>query len=190
VLRHHFNWKRLPVPGALAYQPDGSQAALMFQIKEGSHNTESLISFLHDLHEHFAGAHVTLIWDGLPSHRSTVMKDWITTKSSWLTVERLPGYAHDLNPIEMVWATSRPSTWPACARTSSTRPGPQPSLARTAPAAAHSCASPSWPTPAFLYAASHSITERSLSTSELPGRPTWIPGRVLRLRCTKALRSG
>ena len=44
-----------------------------------------------------------LIWDGLPSHRSRVMKDWITTQSSWLTVERLPGYAHDLNPIEMVW---------------------------------------------------------------------------------------
>ena len=103
MLRHHFNWKRLSMSGALAYQPDGSQAALMFQIKEGSCNTESLISFLHDLHEHFAGAHVTLIWDGLPSHRSTVMKDWITTQSSWLTVERLPGYAHDLNPIEMVW---------------------------------------------------------------------------------------
>jgi transposase len=103
VLRHHFNGKRLPVSGALAYQPDGSQAALMFQIKEGSYNTESLISFLHDLHEHFAGAHVTLVWDGLPSHRSTVMKDWITTQSSWLTVERLPSYACDLNPIEMVW---------------------------------------------------------------------------------------
>ncbi len=103
MLRHHFNWKRLSMSGALAYKPDGSQAALMFQIKEGSYNTESLISFLHELHEHFAGARVTLIWDGLRSHRSTVMKDWITTQSSWLTVERLPGYAHDLNPIEMVW---------------------------------------------------------------------------------------
>jgi transposase len=31
------------------------------------------------------------------------MKAWITTQHRWLTVERLPGYAHDLNPVEMVW---------------------------------------------------------------------------------------
>ena len=31
------------------------------------------------------------------------MKAWIATQRHWLLVERLPGYAHDLNPIEMVW---------------------------------------------------------------------------------------
>ncbi len=103
MLRHHFNWTRLSMAGALAFKPDGSEAALMFQIKEGSYSTESLIGFLHDLHGHFAGDQVTLIWDGLPSHRSTAMKNWITTQHSWLAVERLPGYAHDLNPIELVW---------------------------------------------------------------------------------------
>jgi hypothetical protein len=34
VLRHSFNWKRLSMSGALACKSDGSQAALMFQIKE------------------------------------------------------------------------------------------------------------------------------------------------------------
>jgi transposase len=105
VLRHHFNWTRLSMAGALAYKPGGSEAALMFQIKEGSYSTASLIGFLHDLHGHFAGAQVTLIWDGLPSHRSTAMKNWITTQHGWLAVERLPGYAHDLNPIELVWGS-------------------------------------------------------------------------------------
>jgi putative transposase len=89
--------------GALAYRPDGSGAALMFQIKEGSCNTGSLIGFLEDLHEHVGAAQVTLIWDGLPSHRSKAMTAWITSQHSWLAAERLPGYAHDLNPIEMVW---------------------------------------------------------------------------------------
>jgi len=103
VLRHRFNWKRLSMSSALAYKPDGSQAALMFQVQEGSYNTESLIGFLQDLHEHLAGAQVTLIWDGLPAHRSAVMKDWIITQCAWLAVERLPGYAHDLNPVELVW---------------------------------------------------------------------------------------
>lgn len=103
VLRHRFSWTRLSMSGALAYRPDRSEAALLFQIKEGAYNTESLIEFLTDLHEHFDGDKVTLIWDGLPSHRSKQMKAWIATQRHWLRVEQLPGYAHDLNPIEMVW---------------------------------------------------------------------------------------
>ncbi len=89
--------------GALAYLPDRSETALLFQIKQGAYTTESLIEFLTDLHEHLAGDKVTLIWDGLPSHRSKQMKAWIATQRHWLVVEQLPGYAHDLNPIEQVW---------------------------------------------------------------------------------------
>jgi transposase len=103
VLRHRFNWTRLSMSGALAYRPDKSEAALVFQIKEGAYNTDSLIDFLTDLHTHFGAEKITLIWDGLPAHRSKQMKTWIATQRSWLRVERLPGYAHDLNPIEMVW---------------------------------------------------------------------------------------
>lgn len=89
--------------GALAYRADGGAAALVFQIKPGAYNTESLIEFLTELHEHFAGEQVTLIWDRLPAHRSQRMKTWVATQSDWLTVEQLPPYGHDLNPIEMVW---------------------------------------------------------------------------------------
>jgi transposase len=89
--------------GALAYRPDQSEAALVFQIKEGSYNTESLIDFLTELHAHFAGEKITLIWDNLSSHKSRQMKAWLASQRHWLVVERLPGYAHDLNPIEMVW---------------------------------------------------------------------------------------
>ena len=64
--------------GALAYRPDASEAALMFQIKEGSYNTESLIEFLIDLHTHFGGDKITLIWDNLPSHKSKAMTAWIS----------------------------------------------------------------------------------------------------------------
>ena len=31
------------------------------------------------------------------------MSDWIVSQRHWLSVERLPGYAPDLNPIENVW---------------------------------------------------------------------------------------
>jgi transposase len=103
VLRHRFNWKRLSMASALAYEPDGSDAQLVFQMRPGAYNDEALIEFLTELHTLLDGRKVTLIWDGLPSHRSRRMKDWIATQRHWLVVEQLPGYAHDLNPIEQVW---------------------------------------------------------------------------------------
>ena len=44
-----------------------------------------------------------MIWDGLPSHRSRRMQAWIRRQRRWLVVERLPGYAPDLNPVEGLW---------------------------------------------------------------------------------------
>ena len=52
VLRHRFNWKRLSMAGALAYWPDRSQATLVFQIRPGADNDETLIEFLIELHTH------------------------------------------------------------------------------------------------------------------------------------------
>jgi transposase len=102
VLRHPFNWKRLSLAGALAYEPDGSDAHLFFELRPGAYNDETLIAFLSELNE-VEQRHVLLIWDGLPSHRSGRMSDWIASQRHWLSVERLPGYAPDLNPIENVW---------------------------------------------------------------------------------------
>jgi transposase len=109
VLRHHFNWSRLSMSAALVYRADGTEAALLFQLKEGSYNTESLIEFLEEFHLHFVGEKVTLIWDGLPSHTSKAMKAWIATQRSWLIVERLPSYAPELNPVELVWGNVKNS---------------------------------------------------------------------------------
>jgi transposase len=102
VLRHPFNWKRLSLAGALAYEPDGSDAHLFFELRPGAYNDETLIEFLSELHDDEQRA-VLLIWDGLPSHRSRRMLDWLVSQRHWLSVERLPGYAPDLNPLEQAW---------------------------------------------------------------------------------------
>ncbi|MGI9147996.1 MAG: transposase [Chloroflexota bacterium] len=90
--------------GALAYEPDGgSNAHLVFQLCPGAYNDETLIEFLTELNQLEQQRPLLLIWDGLPSHRSRRMSEWIASQREWLWVERLPGYAPDLNPIEQVW---------------------------------------------------------------------------------------
>ena len=64
--------------------------------------SSSLIEFLHALHDELDDK-LTLIWDGLPSHRSRRMQAFIRSQRRWLVVERLPGYAPDLNPVEGMW---------------------------------------------------------------------------------------
>lgn len=104
VLIHSFNWKRLSLSAALAYRFDGRKSRLVFQAKAGSYETTSLILFLKDLKRHFCGQKVILIWDGLPAHKSAAMNEYINNQKSWLSVERLPGYAPELNPVECLWS--------------------------------------------------------------------------------------
>lgn len=88
---------------ALGYDPHGKEAWLIFQMIPGTYNDVALIDFLAQLREHLHGDKVTLIWDGLPGHRSNRMKAWLATQRRWLVAERLPPYGHDLNPVEPVW---------------------------------------------------------------------------------------
>ena len=110
VLRHRFVWKRLSIAGALVYEPDGSDAHLVFQLRPGAYNDETLIDFLTEVHQYEERRSVILIWDGLPSHRSRRMLDWVANQRDWLSVEPLPGYAPDLNPIEQVWGNVKAGT--------------------------------------------------------------------------------
>src|SRR5215207_1495124 len=49
-------------------------------------------------------APVILVWDNLPAHTSLAMRAWAADQHAWLTVEYLPAYAPDLNPVEGLWA--------------------------------------------------------------------------------------
>jgi hypothetical protein len=49
-------------------------------MKGGAYNTESLIEFLTELRKHFDGEPLIVICDGLPSHRSRAMSEWLATQ--------------------------------------------------------------------------------------------------------------
>ena len=105
VLRHRFVWKRLSVAAALVYEPDAHDAHLVFQLRPGAYNGETLLEFLKDLHRLEKHRAMLLLWDGLPAHRSRCITDWFDSQRSWLSVERLPSYAPELNPTEQVFGS-------------------------------------------------------------------------------------
>ena len=65
----------------------------------GNYDTDTLIQVLAELRRFLGGEKATLLWDGLPAHRSRAMQAWLNTQRHWLVVERLPAYAPELNPF-------------------------------------------------------------------------------------------
>jgi hypothetical protein len=104
VICHHFNWKRASMAAALCYGSRGGGASLAFHHQVDAYDTDSLIQALGKLPSFLGGQKATLLWDGLPAHRSKMMRAWLGRQRSWLVVEPLPGYAPELNPVEALWS--------------------------------------------------------------------------------------
>jgi DDE superfamily endonuclease len=104
ILRHRMAWKRASMAAALGYHPDGTKARLCFHLQPDSYDTDSLIKVPEQLKVFYTGHRVVLIWDGLSSHWSHRMRAHLNAQRHWLTVERLPAYAPELNPVEYLWA--------------------------------------------------------------------------------------
>jgi transposase len=104
IIRHHFKWKRASMAVALCYGSLGGGAAVAFHHQQDAYDTDTLIGALGELRAFLGGQKATLVWDGLPAHRSLAMAAWPRRQRSWLMVEPLPGYAPELNPVEALWA--------------------------------------------------------------------------------------
>ena len=103
ILRHRMAWKRASMAAALGYRPDATKARLCFHLQQDAYNSDSLIGVLEQLAGFYRGQRVVLLWDGLSSHWSYKMRAHLDTQRHWLTVERLPAYAPELNPVEGLW---------------------------------------------------------------------------------------
>jgi DDE superfamily endonuclease len=104
VLHHRMAWKRASMAAALGSQPDGARARLCFHLQADSYDTDGLINVLEQLKGFYAGQQVVLLWDGLSAHWSYKLRAHLDAQHDWLTTERLPAYAPDLNPVELLWA--------------------------------------------------------------------------------------
>ena len=104
LLQSSGSWKTLTLSGCLITDPRGRRPRFLLRSLPGTMNSVEAIRFLKDLKRHLRGKKILLFWDGLPAHRSTIVRAHIDTQRSWLRVERFPGYAPELNPVEYFWA--------------------------------------------------------------------------------------
>lgn len=71
-------------------------------VQHEAFNGVAVVRFLRHLLRHIGGK-LLVIWDGLPAHRSKEVKALLRQTKGRLHLERLPGYAPDLNPDEGIW---------------------------------------------------------------------------------------
>jgi transposase len=70
---------------------------------EGGLTAELFVGLLRKMMRHRPKP-VHLVVDGLPAHKTKLVKDYVQSTRGRLTLHFLPGYAPELNPDELVWS--------------------------------------------------------------------------------------
>lgn len=96
MLQYAFTWKTLSAIAGVTWWN------FYFRIFPGSIRAPQVVEFLTHLLRHLRGK-VLVVWDGLPVHRSQLVKQFLTAQNGRLQLERLPAYAPELNPVEYLW---------------------------------------------------------------------------------------
>ena len=97
VLRYPY-WEHLSMISAIT--PEGK---LYTTMQADAFAGPAIVRFLKHLLHHIPGK-LLVVWDRLPAHRSTVIKDFLRQGGTQrLHLAQLPSYAPDLNPDEGVW---------------------------------------------------------------------------------------
>jgi putative transposase len=102
--------KRVSLAALIAAKP-GCRPRLIYRVHTGRKRgtdrrkgfTEADYARLLDAAHQQLGGPLVVVWDNLNTHVSEAMADLIAARD-WLTIYRLPPYAHDLNPVEPVWS--------------------------------------------------------------------------------------
>jgi putative transposase len=101
---------RVSLAALIAIKP-GCRPRLIYRVHHGRRGskdrrkgfTETGYARLLDAAHQQLGAPLVVVWDNLNTHTSAAMTELITARD-WLTVFQLPPYAHELNPVELVWS--------------------------------------------------------------------------------------
>lgn len=92
--------------GDIRLTRDYQSVILQHTETSGRFNGESYVEFLKQLLAHYDGK-IILVEDGAPYHGSKVVKAFKLANSDRLTIERLPAFSPDYNPIEKLWKNTK-----------------------------------------------------------------------------------
>jgi transposase len=102
--------RRISLAALIAVKP-GCQPRLIYRVHHTRRHrkdkrkgfTETGYARLLDAAHQQLGGPLVVVWDNSNTHVSHAMTTLIAARD-WLTVYRLPPYAHELNPVEPVWS--------------------------------------------------------------------------------------
>lgn len=98
ILTVPLSWDHLSMICAIT--PEGK---LYIMTQDHAFKGPDIVRFLRHLLRHMTGK-LLIIWDGLPAHHGRVVREFLRQGAAQrLHLERLPGYAPDLNPTEGVF---------------------------------------------------------------------------------------
>ena len=80
-----------------------SKGGFWYCTYEGGLNAELFVTLLRRLMRRRTKP-VHLVVDGLPAHKTALVKTYVASTNGLLTLHFLPGYAPELNPDELVWS--------------------------------------------------------------------------------------
>jgi len=97
---------RITAIAALSRAPWAARLGLYYMLLDHNARADDFVRFIRDLHAHLRRP-IILVCDRLPAHRAAVRRLEDAGAKSWLSVEWLPPYAPDLDPVEDVWNQSK-----------------------------------------------------------------------------------
>lgn len=97
VIQYSFNWKQLSAIAGLSFW------RFYFRFFPGTVRSAQLVEFLQALRRQLRGKRLLIIWDGLGTHKSRLVGQWLKAQNAEVQIEFLPPYAPELNPVEQIW---------------------------------------------------------------------------------------
>jgi transposase len=99
ILRAPCSYDHLSAISAIT--PSGQ---LLLHVQEDAYHGCDVVRFLKHVLRHIPGK-LLIVWDGASIHRSQAIKEFLVAGAAErIHLERLPGYAPDLNPDEGIWS--------------------------------------------------------------------------------------
>jgi transposase len=97
VIQQSFTWKQMSAIAGLSWW------RFYFRFFDGAIRSEQLIEFLATLKRQI-GKPLLIVWDGVRTHKSRLVRQWLDEQDGRVAIAFLPPYAPEMNPVEAIWA--------------------------------------------------------------------------------------